>query len=593
MRILADKGQSRAPSAHSGNDGTLQARTAIAVVLVSAMLAACGSGSGAKPDPEAGKVSGTVTYDAVPAVKSQGLNYAGTRSLPVRGAVVEAFSGTEILGSTVTDAQGKYSLVLSPGRDVQIRVQARLLRESQEGAWSVAIRDNTKPGYLAVPTNAPVYAMESKSLSVPQASMVLDLHAASGWSGSNTAGSYTGARAAAPFSVLDQAYGAMQRFLAIAPDLNFPHLNIYWSENNRPGEGKPEDGEIGTSHFNPEGPAPGLYILGKEDVDTDEYDTGVVVHEWGHYFEGRVSRSDSIGGQHGNGDRLDMRVAWGEGWGNGLAGIVRNDPFYVDTSDKKQQSSFFLDVSAPPAAPNDAAWYNETAMQYFIYQLAQQPGGFETTVSILRNEQKQTPAFTSIFPFGTALSKHLTDSAVRGKVNTLLAEVGTPTLDELDDWGGPASYTVPTVPAVVTHPYVRFDAPAAGAPAATQQICVSNLLGGEYNKLDQGRFLRIEVPSAGTYRLSAALVSPPALVTKAHLWLSRQGVKIQEDDEAVESALEAGTYTAFLVDTALTSGGDDDEEDGSSAPAPGPTPVPANTRVCYQVSLERTSAGAL
>ncbi|MPS50810.1 hypothetical protein [Pigmentiphaga sp.] len=567
--------------------------TAIAVMLLSAILAACGSGSGAKPEPEAGKVSGTVTYDFVPAVQSRGLDYAATRALPVRGAVVEAFSTAEILGSTVTDAQGGYSLVLPPGRDVKIRVQARLLRESKEGAWSVAIRDNTGPGYSAVPTNAPIYAMESEPLSVPRDGMVLDLHAASGWSGSNTAGKYAGARAAAPFSVLDQAYGAMQRFLAIAPDLNFPHLNIYWSENNTPSEGEPKNGDIGTSHFNPEGPAPGLYILGKANVDTDEYDTGVLVHEWGHYFEGRISRSDSVGGAHGAGDKLDMRVAWGEGWGNGLAGIVRNDPVYVDTSGARQQDSFFFDVSAPPAPPNDAAWYNEAAMQYFIYQLAQQPGGFETTIAILRNEQKLTPAFTSIFPFGTALATRLTDSTVIGKVNTLLTSIGTPTLDELNDWGGPASYTIPTVPAEVAKPYVRFDAPVAGAPAATQQICVSNLLGGEYNKLDQGRFLRLEVPGPGTYRLSAALVSPPALVTKAHIWLSRQGVKIQEDDEAVESALEAGTYTAFLVDTALSNGDGDDDEDGSSAPAPGPTPVPANTRVCYQVSLERTSAGAL
>lgn len=593
MRILAEKGHSTAPSARSGNHGTRPGRAAVAVMLLSAMLAACGGGSGAKPAPEAGKVSGAVTYDFVPAVQDKGLDFAATRALPVRGAVVEAFSTTEILGSTVTDAQGKYSLVLPPGREVKIRVQARLLRESKEGAWSVAIRDNTGPGYTAVPTNAPIYAMESKELSVPRESMVLDLHAASGWSGSNTAGQYTGARAAAPFSVLDQAYGAMQRFLAIAPDLNFPHLNIYWSENNRPGGDKPADGEIGTSHFNPEGPAPGLYILGKADVDTDEYDTGVLVHEWGHYFEGRISRSDSVGGQHGAGDRLDMRVSWGEGWGNGLAGIVRNDPIYTDTSGPKQQESFSFDVSAPPAPPNDAAWYNEAAMQYFIYQLAQQPGGFETTIAILRNEQKLTPAYTSIFPFGAALAKRLTDSTVIGKVNTLLTSVGTPTLDELDDWGGPASYTIPTVPPTVAKPYVRFDAPAAGAPAATQQICVSNLLGEDYNKLDQGRFLRLEVPSAGTYRLSATLVSPPALDTKAHLWLSRQGVKIQEDDEAIESALEAGTYTAFLVDTALTNGDDDDDEKSSSAPAPGPGAVPANTRVCYQVSLERTSAGAL
>ncbi|WP_144389533.1 hypothetical protein [Pigmentiphaga sp. NML080357] len=589
MRLFAEAGTRISAGAPPCRNTPILWRhgTATAVLLLSTVLVACGGGSGAKPPPEAGKVSGTVTYDAVPAVKSEGLDYTATRSLPVRGAVVEAFSKTETLGSTVTDAQGKYSLVLPPGREIQIRVQARLLREGKEGAWSVAIRDNTKPGYTAVPTNAPIYAMESKPLSVPREGMLLDLHAASGWIGSNATGGYTGARAAAPFSVLDQVYGAMQRFLVVAPDLNFPHLDIYWSENNRSSEGEPENGDIGTSHFNPEGPAPGLYILGKADVDTDEYDTGVVVHEWGHYVEARISRSDSVGGQHGEGDKLDMRVAWGEGWGNGLAGIVRNDPLYVDTSGRNQQDSFFFDVSAPPAPPNDAAWYNEAAMQYFIYQLAQQPGGFETTLAILRNEQKHTPAFTSIFPFGAALAKRLADSAVIGNVNTLLASIGTPTLDELDDWGGPASYTIPAVPPALAKPYMRFDAPPAGTPATPQQVCVSNLLGEDYNKLDQGRFLRLEAPSAGTYRLSASLVSPPGFTSKAHIWLSRQGEPIQEDDDAVESVLEAGTYTAFLVDTVLSNGGDDDEdEDGGAA-------APANTRVCYQVSFERISAGAL
>lgn len=568
MRTHAEKGPGRA---------------AIAAMLLSTLLVACG-GSGAKPepkpgpDPEAGKVSGTVTYDAVPAVQSQGLDYTATRVLPVRGAVVEAFSGSEVLGSTVTDAQGKYSLALAPDRTVQIRVQARLLRETKEGAWSVAVRDNTQPGYRAVPTNAPVYAMESEKLSVPKNGMILDLRAASGWTGSNTAGSYSGARSAAPFSVLDQAYGAMQRFLAIAPDLNFPHLNIYWSVNNRPSDGEPRNGDIGTSHFDPEGPAPGLYILGKADVDTDEYDTGVLVHEWGHYFEGRISRSDSMGGPHGEGDKLDMRLAWGEGWGNGLAGIVRNDPIYVDTSGSKQQDSFFLDVSAPPVPPNDAAWYNETAIQYFIYQLAQQPDGFKTTLSILRNEQKLTPAFTSIFPFGTALATHLTDSTVIGKVNKLLASIGTPPLHELDAWGEAASYTIPTAPPTVAHPYVRFDPPPAGTPATPKDICVSNLLGEDSNKLDQGRFLRLEVPSAGTYRLSTALVSPAGFVSTAHMVLSRQGTTLEERNMVIERALEAGTYTVFLADNVLI---DDDPE------------PPANTRVCYQVSFERTSAGAL
>src|SRR5690606_4768445 len=102
----------------------------------------------------------------------------------------------------------------------------------------------------------------------------------------------------------------------------FAPMVAYWSTSNRPANGDKAIGEISTSHWQPGTDRPGLYILGDADNDTDEYDTAVVVHEWGHYFESTLSRSDSIGGPHGGGDLLDMRVAFGEAWGNALAGMV-------------------------------------------------------------------------------------------------------------------------------------------------------------------------------------------------------------------------------------------------------------------------------
>src|SRR5699024_2060534 len=101
-------------------------------------------------------------------------------------------------------------------------------------------------------------------------------------------------------------------------------------------------------------------ILGKEDLDTDEYDSAVVVHEWGHYFENQMARSDSMGGYHGGGDVLDMRLAFGEGWGNALAGMVRDDPLYVDTQGARQQlPGVIMDVGA-----NDfyeKGWFSESS----------------------------------------------------------------------------------------------------------------------------------------------------------------------------------------------------------------------------------------
>src|SRR5260363_247468 len=74
-------------------------------------------------------------------------------------------------------------------------------------------------------------------------------------------------------SILDTIYKGMQRILRIDPKFKFEPLPIFWSTDNRPTDGDKAIGEIGTSHV-----AGGkeMYILGKEDVDIDEYDEGVM-----------------------------------------------------------------------------------------------------------------------------------------------------------------------------------------------------------------------------------------------------------------------------------------------------------------------------
>ena len=101
--------------------------------------------------------------------------------------------------------------------------------------------------------------------------------------------------------------------LSANPSQVFPALKINWSVNNIPVSGNKAIGQITTSHYSPsEGQ---LYILGAADNDTDENDDHVIAHEWGHYFEDKFSRSDSLGGSHSGNDRLDLRVAFGEGFG--------------------------------------------------------------------------------------------------------------------------------------------------------------------------------------------------------------------------------------------------------------------------------------
>jgi hypothetical protein len=106
----------------------------------------------------------------------------------------------------------------------------------------------------------------------------------------------------------------------------FPELSVYWSPTNIGAGNGESDAEIALGQIRHQ-PLPGarqgqgtgyqLYLLGKPDNDTDENDSHVIAHEFGHYLQAAFSRDDSAGGTHEDGDVLDIRVAFSEGWGNG------------------------------------------------------------------------------------------------------------------------------------------------------------------------------------------------------------------------------------------------------------------------------------
>ncbi len=65
------------------------------------------------------------------------------------------------------------------------------------------------------------------------------------------------------------------------------------------------------------GPIDSMVILGDAGVDTDEFDAHVIAHEWAHYFEDVMSRSNSEGGAHLLGESLDASLAFSEGFAEG------------------------------------------------------------------------------------------------------------------------------------------------------------------------------------------------------------------------------------------------------------------------------------
>ncbi|MGB6053846.1 MAG: hypothetical protein WBG17_01265 [Burkholderiaceae bacterium] len=533
-------------------------------IFLSVLLAACGGGSdNPGPAPATVQLSGKITYDFVPAVASQnpqgawsgGLVYTKTIAKPARGVQVEAVADDgSVLAATQAGADGAYTLVVPSNTSVRLRAKARLLRAPGTGpSWDFSVRDNTSAGYAS--GNAALYAVQGDAFnSGRDASQTRDLNAASGWTGSG----YGKARAAAPFAILDQFYSAIQKVLAADGQATFAPMNTYWSVNNRPASGDPALGEIGTSHWSARddqpGDRPGLYILGAENVDTDEYDTGVVVHEWGHYFESRFSRADSTGGPHGGGELLDMRLAFGEAWGNSLAGMVRDDPLYVDTNSTQQaRVGVVLDLDTIPGY-EPRGWFNEGSVQYVLYQLYKTPTiGFPAIYKVMVGPQKTTEAFTSLFSFATYLRA---EAGAEGKtaIDQLLAGINTVNGADLDIWGSKQTY--PSILPAVGEPFVLpvYTQLSLGTPVTVCRTADFGTVAGWYgNKLGNIRYLRLPITQAGTYKLQ--LTSNPSAAGKI-LAVYRSGQAVLPMNEVGAEVtlpnLSAGDYAASLSSWSTT-----------------------------------------
>ena len=302
-------------------------------------------------------ISGAVTFDFVPLnPSSNGLDYTAATPRPARGVVVEAVNASgDTITSTVTNTNGAYFLTVPANTNVQIRARAQLLRTSN-GTWNFTVRDNT--------SNNAAYVLAGTTSNSGTADSTRNLFAPSGWGGT----SYTGPRTAAPFAILDPIFEALTAFSAASPGTSFTTAQVFWSPNNRAATGSIANGEINTTSYTRIASVPTILVLGEADVDIDEYDRHVIVHEFGHYVEDVLARSDSVGGSHSLGSRLDPRVAMSEGWGNALSAIVLNDTFYRDSNGTQQSRGFSFNLESNFF--NVSGWFGEGSVHSLIYDAA-------------------------------------------------------------------------------------------------------------------------------------------------------------------------------------------------------------------------------
>ena len=360
-------------------------------------------------------VTGTITYDFVPAVynvvsKVGGLDFASAVQKPVRNAILAVMNGTTALATGNTDESGHYSLTFTPPGSGTLQVVVL----ASTSAPSIIVQDNTSSG-AAWGIGATLSSGNT-----------LDLRATHGWTGT----SYNATtRLAAPFAILDSMYTASRAFVAVRPSVAFPQLKVNWSPDNVPQSGNKAIGQIGTSHFSPAENQ--IYILGKAGADTDEFDSHVIVHEWAHYFERNLSRSDSPGGPHSGGDILDPRLAFGEGYGNALAAMLLPESLYVDTVwSGGNLRAFGFDAETEPSPTDDThpGPFSETSVMRLLYDIYdggsgegfdQVSAGLGTIYDVLTGPEKTTDALTTIGSFITGLKAQAGINATA--VNTLLA----------------------------------------------------------------------------------------------------------------------------------------------------------------------------
>lgn len=428
---------------------------------------------------------GVLRYERVPVDESgRGLDYEASFLKPVRYVRVEAIGADgRVLARTTSDADGKYAFDLPSETQVRVRAYAYMEKEGKP-AWKVAVKDNTDNDLL--------YAIEGALAPLNAQTKRRDLTAISGWN-EETRTLDDNRRSAAPFAVLDTIYEAMSKVLSVDADAVFPPLSVFWSPKNTPGGTfDPDNGEIVTSLYidGDDGSVQeGLYILGKKDVDTDEYDDHVIAHEWGHYYEDKLSRADSIGGNHSDGDYLDIRVAFSEGFCNAFSAIALNNPVYFDTSGPSQGSGFQFDMEAQ--TPINPGWFSEGSVQRIVYDIYDEVDdnsdrlhmGYAPIHEVLTGTQKTTKAFTSLFSFIHGLKRtHPSDASA---IDAILGDESIAPIE--DDYGSGRTNLPEELP------YVSSSDASA--------VCTTSHYGTNGNNLGNHRYFVFSVNERDNYEI--------------------------------------------------------------------------------------------
>lgn len=488
-------------------------------------------------------VSGTLTYARVPhsLTPGGGLDYQNTRQEPARGITVEVIDAATqaVRATTSTDPNGAWSASVPGSTDLIVRARAELLRPAGGPLphWHVTVGD-TETGVAS-------YTFDSSSFNSGSGA-VQDVAIPSGWD--PAARVPIGTRASAPFAILDSIYRALEFVTSSGPDLDFPYLAIDWSPQNVGGE---------TFYSNDNG-QPRIVLCGQADVDIDEFDAHTIIHEFGHYLEDRFSRSDSPGGAHAFGDILDPRLAFGEGWGYAFAAMVLNDPVVRDAAGRVQGNDSNFSVETDTS--RNPGWFSEASVQEILWDLFDPANesnddieiGFGPIWTVMTGEQRTTQAFTTLFSFMTRL-KELTIGVAPAIDSRVAAEQVT--AGNMDIYGTSETH-VPAGTAQVPEVLPIYSPISIGGGGVAVRTTDAFDAADEGNRLSTHRFLRLDVPTTQSVRITAAATVADRDVD---IYVVRSGSVVASGTgtmtEDFTATLEAGHYVIDVLDCGIANCG--------------------------------------
>jgi uncharacterized membrane protein YdcZ (DUF606 family) len=537
-------------SSATASQPTFSAPTVVAATTLTFSLVVTDNRSTASPastttvtvNPAAGNtnVTGNITFARVPFATfaqdpDRGLWYATPIQQPARGVIVRAVdptTPTTVLATGITDNLGNYTLSVASNISIKIQVVARMLRDASQPLprWDVRVQNGTTgntPYTYTEPTPFNSSAGIAHNVAMP--------------TGISAAGDAPGERPSGPFAILDTVYQAIQTVVGVSPSTNFPALIVNW-------------GGLNNSTFFSSGTPQYIELTSNLETDTDEFDQHVIAHEFGHYIEHNFSRADNIGGSHGQGDKLDSRVAFGEGFGYAFAGIVLNDPVARDSANDNGNlwSGVFNIETNPSTTPvartNYGCWCSESSVYSILWDVYDSAAdsndnvalGFPPIWNVLVGAQRTTPAFTTIFSFITALKSQNAGSTAA--IDALVAAQNI-TSATIDAYGTNETHAPVEVPAIAALP-VYTVATVGGGDVVLRTVDDAesqSLPDDGLNKIGDRRFVRFALATARTITITASSSNPNNSDTDFNVY--RDGAFVQS-----ASSLPAPSETLTLTD---------------------------------------------